>query len=172
METFIAQLLEQFETGKIGRRDLIQKLTLAAVAVSRAPAPAGGFKTIGIDHISYEVVNYKRTRDFYADLMGMTVSEDNGTNQCELHFGDSMIIARNRPASVSRTRVDHIAYRIADWDTNKVKEELDRRKLQPRLDTGQTKSPTNFSSFHVQDPDGFDLQITGVVKPGDSQYRK
>jgi hypothetical protein len=24
----------------------------------------------------------------------------------------------------------------------------------------------------VQDPDGFDLQISGLAKPGDSQYKK
>jgi len=33
-------------------------------------------------------------------------------------------------------------------------------------------STPNYSSFHVQDPDGFDLQISGIAKPGDSAYKK
>jgi len=174
METLVAQLLRDLENGKINRRDFIQAVAVAATAVPAASAqPAGGFKTVALDHISYQVANYKRTRDFYADLMGMTVSDDNGTNQCQLHFGDSMIIARNRPAGVSGARVDHVDYRIRDWNTDKVKAELEKRNLKPRLDTGgNTTGLSDFASFHVQDPDGFDLQISGVVQPGDSLYKK
>jgi catechol 2,3-dioxygenase-like lactoylglutathione lyase family enzyme len=178
MENIIAQLLQDFENGKMSRRQLIQNLALAAttasaLAITGPPAQAAsGFKTVGLDHISYQVANYKKTRDFYADLMGMSVSNDNGTNQCQLHFGESMVIARNRPATVRVSRVDHIAYRIDDWTTDKVRAELERRQLKPRLDTGGPAGPPNFASFHVQDPDGFDLQISGVVKPGDSLYKK
>ena len=43
-------------------------------------------------------------------------------------------------------------------DKDKVKAELDRRGLSPRVDTE--------NSFHVKDPDGFDLQISGKeMKP-------
>ena len=173
MENIIAKLLEDFENGKMTRRQLVKSLALAATAasaVSAAPVAANGFKTLSLDHISYQVANYRKTRDFYADLMGMKVLNDNGSTQCELHFGESMVIARNRSASATSSRVDHIAYRIEDWNTDRVKAELDRRGLKPRLDTGGTVP--NYSSFHVQDPDGFDLQISGVAKPGDSAYRK
>ena len=178
MENIIARLLQDFENGKTSRRQLIQSLALAAAAssaaaISSAAAP-NGFKTIGLDHIAYQVSDYKKTRDFYADLMGMTVSGDNG-NQCQLHFGESMVIARNRRPQAGQTAtsrpkptVDHIAYRIDDWNTNRVKTELERRGLKPRLDTG---GGPNYVSFHVSDPDGYDLQISGIVKPGDSLYK-
>jgi catechol 2,3-dioxygenase-like lactoylglutathione lyase family enzyme len=178
MEKIISQLLQDFENGKMSRRQLIQSLALTATAASgvaltgTAAEAASGFKTIALDHISYQVVDYKKTRDFYTDLIGMTVSDDNGNNQCQLHFGESMVIARNRPAAARQSRVDHIAYRIDDWNTDRVKAELDRRQLKPRLDTGGPAGPPNFASFHVSDPDGFDLQISGVVKPGDSLYKK
>ena len=177
MENIIAQLLQDFENGKMSRRQLVQTLAMAATAVSgtaisgSAAPVANGFKTVALDHISYQVANYKRTRDFYADLMGMSVSNDDGTHQCELHFGDSMIIPRNRDAKAS-TKVDHIAYRIEAWNTDRVKAELERRQLKPRLDTGGPSGPANYASFHVQDPDGFDLQISGTAKPGDSAYKK
>ena len=83
-----------------------------------------------------------------------------------------MVIARNRSRQSGQAagpRVDHIAYRIDEWDTDSVKAELERRGLKPRLDTG---GGPLYASFHVEDPDGFDLQISGVVKPGDSLYKK
>lgn len=176
MENIISQLLQDFENGKVNRRQFVQSLAMAATAASAVAATASpafaanGFKTVSLDHISYQVANYKKTRDFYADLMGMKVLNDNGSSQCELHFGESMVIARNRPAAATSARVDHIAYRIEDWNTDRMKAELERRGLKPRLDTGG--STPNYSSFHVQDPDGFDLQISGIAKPGDSAYKK
>jgi hypothetical protein len=114
MESVIARLLQDFETGKMTRRQLIQSLAMAATAAHAAAgvAAAGGFKAIGVDHISYQVSDYKRTRDFYAGLMGMRVSNENERfSQCELHFGNSMLLARNRPQSgqASGARVDHCA---------------------------------------------------------------
>jgi len=128
---------------------------------------------VELDHVSYQVRDYRRTRDFYSGLLGMTVERDTG-NQCELHFGNSMIIARNHAGATGRAlapRVDHVAYRIADWNTDRVKAELERRRLQPRLDTGIPVAPPHFASFHVSDPDGFDLQISGTTRPGDSLYK-
>ena len=180
MEQIIAGLLKDFEAGKMNRRQLVQSMAVAAAAIwgggATAAAAGKGFKTLSLDHISYQVADYKRTRDFYSDLMGMTVSDDNGNNQCFLHFDDALLIARNKrqrpgdtPEANPKPLVDHIAYKIDRWDTDTVKKELESRGLKPRMDTN---GGPNYVSFHVQDPDGFDLQISGLAKPGDSQYKK
>ncbi len=179
METF-DRLVREYEAGRLTRRQLIHALGVAAAAAFAPGIAAGqstrGFHTLSLDHISYQVSDYTRTRDFYADLMGMKVSDDNGTTQCFLHFDDALLIARNRrprpaePAEAPpKPLVDHIAYKIDNWNTDTVKAELERRGLTPRLDTN---GGPNYVSFHVQDPDGFDLQISGIAKPGDSQYKK
>lgn len=184
METMISRMVKDYEDGKLTRRQLIQGLQALAFAALAAPATAAvaapeskGFHTVALDHISYQVADYRRTRDFYADLMGMSVRGDNGTSQCLLEFGDSMLIARNHrtregetPDPNPKPKVDHIAYKIDDWDTDRVKAELESRGLTPRLDTGG--DVPHYVSFHVADPDGFDLQISGIAKPGDSQYEK
>jgi catechol 2,3-dioxygenase-like lactoylglutathione lyase family enzyme len=180
METIIARLLQDFENGKISRRQLIRSLAVASAAASALSSPAAaaaeaqGFKTIALDHISYQVTDYKRSRDFYADLMGMTVTGDNGNTQATLRFGDASVIVRNRrqpaPADAAvKSVVDHIAFKIDNWDTDRVKAELERRGLAPRLDTG---GGNGYASFHVKDPDGWDLQISGDPKPGDPLYKK
>ena len=120
--------------------------------------------------------DYKRTRDFYVNLLGMTVSRENANfSACELTFGDSMLVVRNRPTQPeqpSTPRVDHFSIRVESWDTDRVKAELERRGFKPRLDTGGPAGPPNYASFYVEDPDGFDLQISGVARPGDSLYKK
>jgi catechol 2,3-dioxygenase-like lactoylglutathione lyase family enzyme len=163
MERVISNLLSDFERGKLTRRQLIKSLaiTVSAATAAGAPsataglAPGGGFKAITVNHISYQVADYARTRDFYAGLLGMHAREDNGT-QCFLTFGDSYLIPRNRPSNTPR--IDHIAYTIDNWDKKAVEAELKRRGLDPKPDTD--------NSFHVLDPNGFDLQISGKeMKP-------
>jgi len=190
MEHVIAKLLEDFEGGKMSRRQLIQSLAMAALAApaaalaAQAPAasPAAAaagtpapWKTVYLDHISYAVADYKRSTAFYSSLMGWKVRNDNGTNQATLEIGDvGGIIIRNarRPAGEGAPAaaaqpgqpprppltgvINHISYGIEPWDTDKVKAELERRGLNPRPDM----VGDNFKSWHVFDPDGWDLQIS------------
>ena len=142
----------------------MQNLTLGVVAASAAVptlaagtktlaagTKSGGFKASAVNHISFGVADYKRTRDFYADLFGMPVSEDNG-KQCYLTFGETVLIARKTHQPNNQPFVDHIAYTIDDWDHKRVEAELKRRGLDPQPDE---------DSFHFKDPDGYDVQIAG-----------
>jgi catechol 2,3-dioxygenase-like lactoylglutathione lyase family enzyme len=160
MEHIIAKLLHDFEHGRMTRRQLVQSLALAATAASAAApvAAAGtGFKATTVNHISYNVADYKKTRDFYADLLGMKVTQDNGTSQCYLTFGDTFIIPRNGRQGRPTPLVDHIAITVENFDKKAAKAELERRGLAPREDQ---------ESYHVKDPDGFDLQISSKeMKP-------
>ena len=183
MEIVINGLLKQFEDGKLTRRQLIQSLALAAAAAapggaalaqgaSTIPPPShpAPWKTVWLDHISYAVTDYRKSTAFYRDLMGWEIRNDNGKNQCTLNIGDvGGIIIRNRredaPASGTGSAaitgvINHISYGVQPWDTDKVKAELEKRGLSPRPDM----VGDNFKSFHVKDPDGWDLQISNVTK--------
>ncbi len=155
MERIISDLVQKFEQGKISRRKLIQSLAVtitaaAAVGTRAAAASQNGFKAIGVNHISYQTADYAKTRDFYADLLGMQPHNDDG-HECYMRFGESVFIPRNRPPNTPR--IDHIAYTIENWDRGAVETELKRRGLEPRADTAD--------SFHVRDINGYDLQICG-----------
>jgi len=156
MEQIIDKLLHAFEKGRMSRRQLVRSLAVAASASAAAlpveAAETGGFKAVTVNHISYQVADYARTRDFYISLLGMKPSNDDG-KQVNLAFGDSFLLPRNTRNGGPTPRVDHIAYTIENWDKNAVEAELKRRGLDPRPDTE--------NSFHVKDPDGFNLQISG-----------
>jgi catechol 2,3-dioxygenase-like lactoylglutathione lyase family enzyme len=183
MESTIARLLQDFEDGRMTRRQLIQSLAMAAAAApvamtvaaqpSTAPAPGKApWKTVCLDHISYAVTDYKRSAAFYADLMGWDVRNDNGTNQASLEIGDvGTIIIRNtrqkpegvQPSPPGRPPVtgviNHVSFGVQPWNTEAVEAELKRRGLNPRPDM----VGDNFKSFHVWDPDGWDLQISNAT---------
>jgi catechol 2,3-dioxygenase-like lactoylglutathione lyase family enzyme len=187
MEQVIDGLLKDFEAGKMTRRQLIKSLTVAAVAAapmsaaaqsastippSTGPAP---WKTVFLDHISYAVSDYRKSTAFYRDLMGWEIKTDNGNNQCSMKIGavGGIIIRNNRQARGGDAAaaapgpggqapitgvINHISWGIDPWDTAKVKAELERRGLNPREDNVGDK----FKSFHVKDPDGWDLQISNA----------
>src|SRR5438445_4145002 len=135
MENIIAKLLNDFEQGKMNRRQLIRSIAVAAAAA--APAAAAerqGFKAVTVNHISYQVADYAKTRDFYVDLFGMRVSGDNG-RQANLSFGDTFLLPRNARNGGPTPLVNHIAYTIENWNKDKVEAELKRRGLEARPDT-------------------------------------
>ena len=157
METLIAKLVQDFEQGKMSRRQLIQSLSVAAAAAAgMAPAAAAGkpLEALYVNHISYQVNDYAKVRDFYVDLLGMKVTEDDG-KQCRLVFGTNILIPRNR-GNGGPGNVDHIAYTVANWDAEKdgLEEEFKRRGL---AFTGSAKT-----SFQVKDPEGMGVQFGGL----------
>ena len=161
MENIVAKLLQDFEQGKMSRRQLIQSLAVTATAastVSMAPAaPADGarlIKAININHNSFQVADYARTRDFYADLFGMAVSADDGKRQCRLTVGSNIIVVRSTPSGTPK--IDHVAYTLDHFEEQKeaIRAEIKRRKI-------QTVPGHTDKSIHILDPDGFAVQMGG-----------
>ena len=161
MDKIIDGLLQQFESGKLSRRELAQYLA-TGVAASMVSAPASAavpaskplFKALYLNHISYSVTDYAPSRDFYTGILGMTTGahSDNG-KQCKMTFGQSFMLVRNSRQPVEKPVIDHLAFIIDNWDTKKVEAALKDHGLDPRPDTE--------NSFHVKDPAGYDVQICG-----------
>lgn len=116
MEHIITHLLQDFERGKMTRRQLIQSLALAATAASAASAaPAASntpLKATYLNHVGYQVASYARSRDWYAELFGMKVVLDDG-KKANLAVGESLLIFHNRPSPTTPV-VDHVCLTIAD----------------------------------------------------------
>ncbi len=171
MERFIADLVKDFESGKVGRREFCQTVALAAVAYGAGDAAnaqaARGFKMIGINHISYCCPDYSKARDWYAAVFGMerTPGKDNG-KRANLMFGPepgkggSFVVARTaatpaNPRPPARAVVDHICYTIPNWDEARVRGALKAKGLDV---TGRD------GSLHVYDPFNYDVQIGNAVE--------
>jgi catechol 2,3-dioxygenase-like lactoylglutathione lyase family enzyme len=157
---------------------------------AKAPFAPTGWKTVALDHFSMQTVDYKKEAAYYATLMNWKVRSDDG-QQAVLDIGDiGTVIIRGgyvapppppprvptaadsaagragRGGGGPRTPVnavwDSFAWQITPWDAKKVEAELKKRGLNPVADN----DGKGFESFHVKDPDGFDVQLTngGYVK--------
>jgi catechol 2,3-dioxygenase-like lactoylglutathione lyase family enzyme len=144
-----------------------------------APFDSTGWKTTWLDHISFGVSNYKESASFYCNLLGWQPTYDEGSqNECMIGDIGDIIIRGGNPldpaaaagggrggqGTVRRGRIDHISFGIDPWDTDKVKEELEKRGLRARVDTstGDEIHVASYKSYHTTTPNGFDLQISAV----------
>jgi catechol 2,3-dioxygenase-like lactoylglutathione lyase family enzyme len=140
---------------------------------SLAPFRSTGWKTVWLDHLSYNTPNYKESASFYMNLLGWKETYDEGSQE-ELmigEIGDIIIRGGNpntpnfAPTPSRRERIDHISFGIAPWDTDSVRAALEKRGLRARIDTS-TKDDIHvaaFKSYHTTTPNGFDLQISYVT---------
>src|SRR5262249_41108836 len=210
MNDELLNLFEQFDRGRLSRRRLLQALGLAASVPALRPAagfaqgscggaraslpecdptPAKlpfeptGWKTVLLDHLSCQAVDYSKEAAYYAALMNWKIRSDDG-KQAALDVGDwgGLVIrggyrappappqaaaaAAGRgdggrggqgggPRAPRNAVFDSFCWGIEPWDAKKVEAELRKRGLDPVAD-----NHGDFQSFHVKDPGGFDLQIS------------
>ena len=161
-------------------------------ATGKLPAPAPfaptGWNTLYLDHISFEVPDFRRSAAFYQALLGWEVRPGNGS-QASVQIGEiGGAIIRGNAAARAKERGDaaaaealskpvngvsaaigHISFGIENWNTERVREELKTRDVvyiikgerEPRPDMTGT-----LESFHVPDAMGWDLQIGNKIAPG------
>lgn len=141
------------------------------------PFEGTNWKTVWLDHISFQVSNYKESVAWYQALLGWMPTGDEGSQNetwiCE-DCGNAIIRGGNpfdtsRPAPAQRrATIGHISFGLDGFDYAKVKEELEARKLNSRPDTGtplKIDDPAaNYKSYHTTTPGGFDLQISNGTK--------
>lgn len=132
-----------------------------------------GWRTTGLDHITFRVAEPQKEAAFYAALMGWKVRSDTPT-RVVMDMGDwGTVVFRRAPTDsfatpaagrrMVRAVVEGYGFSIEPWNAKTVEQELRKRGLNPIADN----DGKGFESFHVKDLDGFDLQIgngQGYVK--------
>ena len=150
---------------------------LAAFGPRGANGTAAGpsAKAALVNHISYSCPDFKRAADWYStifnlDQVGASASEvtlpfglkgEQPLGVADKNVPLPHLIIRNASGQdrqarrASKALVNHIAYTIADFDKERVRAELKRLGYPKPLQDGE-------HSFHIVDPNGFDVQISGI----------
>jgi catechol 2,3-dioxygenase-like lactoylglutathione lyase family enzyme len=135
---------------------------MATAPIQPLFAPTG-WKTAALEHISFQVPDYRKEAAFYIALLGWKLRSDDG-KQAVLDIGDwGSAIFKTAPPEQTTVLVDGFGFAIEPWKAKTVEAELRKRGLNPVADD----NGKGFESFHVRDPDGFDVQIcnkNGLVK--------
>jgi catechol 2,3-dioxygenase-like lactoylglutathione lyase family enzyme len=151
MEQVISDLVTRFERGGLTRRELIQ--ALAIIAAGGMSASAASLKSGSINHVSVLVTDMARSIDFYNRVFGLSVvNEDKPNKISRLGIGNKVLVSlRVEPPP---GLVDHFAIGVESFNKDAVTAFLKDMGLTPRenLEFG----------FHVKDPDGANVQITGI----------
>src|SRR5437764_458966 len=124
---------------------------------AKLPFAPTGWKTVLLDHLTCEVADYPKEAAFYAALMNWKIRSDDG-RQAVMDIGDwgGLVLRGGYQAQAARRALfDSFCWGIEPWDAKSVEAELRKRGLTPVADNNG-----EFQSFHVKDPDGFDLQIS------------
>ncbi|HVC21510.1 MAG TPA: twin-arginine translocation signal domain-containing protein [Vicinamibacterales bacterium] len=209
MSDDLSRLCNDFDRGRLSRRQLLKALGIAAAAFSpatalaqgqcggklartpgcnqtpaRLPFEPTGWRTVLLDHLSCQVADYPKEAAYYNALMNWNIRSDNG-KEAVLDVGDwgGLVLrggyhapaasiaaekaaferyqgrlpqAARHPFVPRNALVDSFCWGIEPWDARTVEAELRKRGLNPVADN----HGPDFESFHVKDPDGFDLQIS------------
>lgn len=145
----------------------------AAELAKASPFAATGWTTVWLDHLSFQVTNYKESASFYSNLLGWNPTYDEGSQQ-ELMIGEvgDIIVRGGNPKDPSfnrnaprKAQVDHISFGISPWDPDAVKEGLAKRGLPAKVDTAGADDihVAAYKSYHTTTPNGYDLQISFVT---------
>lgn len=130
--------------------------------VSAVPKPSGkGFVASYYSHIVLNVPDIPKEISFYRDMFGMKVLayKPEESSQCFLRFGQNTLLLRDTPEPNGKPFCNHFAFVVDNYDSVKVKAELDRRGLNPQ--------PASNLAWGVADPDGFRVEACG---PGWSEH--
>ncbi len=154
MQHLINDLVGQFESGQINRRQLAAGLgTLVAVLGGRRLAMGqeendSTFEAVGLNHIALRVTDVLRSREFYKKHLGMTVRRDGGERNCFLTCGNDFVALFRG----DEPRMDHYCYSIKNYDVNRAEEKLKAEGIEPEVvrDAGRIYFP---------DPDGLKVQL-------------
>jgi catechol 2,3-dioxygenase-like lactoylglutathione lyase family enzyme len=151
VEPVISDLLSRFERGALTRREVIQALALLTAAGTAASAAT--LKSASINHVSVLVTDMARSIDFYGRVFGLTlVNEDKANKIARLGAGGRILVSLRvePPPGV----IDHFAIGVDGFNREAVTADL--------KGFGLTPAENIEFGFHVKDPDGAVVQITGV----------
>ena len=158
MDAAISEMVEQYETGHITRRQLISRLsavTLASVGLSNTALAAkkteSTFSALGLNHIALRVTGISRSRDFYLKHLGLKVRREDAGRNCFMTCGDHFVALFR----ADKPRMDHFCFSIKNYDQQAAAKKLEAHGIKP-------DTPRGTNRIYFDDPDGIKVQLSAL----------
>src|ERR1017187_9019241 len=137
MQLIIEKLLNDFEHGRLNRRQLAASLAVLATGAQAAPKEEG-LKAVSLNHVTVRVPNLQKTSQFYQEFFGMPLKQHSDRTHI-LGVGKSFfgVEQKGTPAEL-----DHIDFGIAGFDADAILAKLKARHL--KVEEGGTKETFKF----------------------------
>jgi catechol 2,3-dioxygenase-like lactoylglutathione lyase family enzyme len=154
----VESLLNDFENGKLTRRQVAVSLAVLAAGALVSPlsqaqdADPQGFPAISLNHVTLRVPDIQKTSRFYQEFFQMPLRQHSPTVHI-LGVGKSFFGLEqgnnNEPG-----RLSHYDFGIAHFNADQIRAALRKRKL-------EIEDEHSSESFKFRDPDGFTVQVNG-----------
>ncbi len=150
----IEQLLDQYDSGKITRRDFVGGL---AAVMSAQPA-ASQLDVRTLNHVTLFVSSVDRSVAFYQRLLGLSVMsrQDNGIN---LAAGDSFVGIY--PAVNGQPQINHFCLGVERFDGDRAMKACADQGVK-----GRVRMRGDVKEFYFSDPDNLSVQLQDVTYRG------
>jgi catechol 2,3-dioxygenase-like lactoylglutathione lyase family enzyme len=152
-------LLNQYEQGRLSRRELLFGMSalVAASSATAAQAPIGAVKQL--NHVTIFVPDVQKSVRFYQDLLGMQVLTNQGAG-VNLSAGSGFvgIYPSQRAASGS---INHFCLGVEGFDADAALKHLKDRGLQANI-----RMRGDTPELYFDDPDGVRVQLQDVKYKG------
>ena len=149
----IERLVDLYDSHAISRRALLGGLVALSLRPRLAQGSAGPFRGRTINHVSLEVSDVSRSKEFYRRMLTLAIREE-GTDFCEFRLENGFLGLYAEPG---RPRgIDHVAIGIDDYKPDAVLEKLESEfsTSKPSLEHGD--------QVYFRDPDGARIQLCTV----------
>lgn len=154
MQLVIERLLNDFECGRLTRRQLAASLAALVTGAQAAPKEKG-LKAVSLNHVTVRVPDVHKTSQFYQEFFGMPLKQHSEKTHI-LGVGKSFFGIEQKGAPAG---LDHYDFGIAGFDADTVLAKL--KALDLKVEPGGSKE-----SFKFWDPDGFLVQLNGPEYEG------
>ena len=152
MESAVNRLVEDFEKGKMTRRELVKHVAGIATAAALAggtsrtfAAETSTFKATGVNHIALNTPDIAGSRDFYVKHLGMKVVRE-GNSNCFMTCNDDFVALFKSPKS----GMNHYCYSVENFDVADAQKKLRAEGLKPRREGNR---------IYFNDPHGLSVQL-------------
>ena len=174
MTEAIGTLVQQFQNGRLSRREVVTALAalFAAATEGAAQTPTAPVAARTLNHVSISVIDIKRSAEFYQSLFGMRIISQQGTGNNPIAGGDGSVINlapgagpefigiyQGKPVG----DIGHFCLGVQNFDADRVLAALTSRGVKASIRTrGQSRE------IFLTDPDNISVQLTDATYCGGS----
>jgi catechol 2,3-dioxygenase-like lactoylglutathione lyase family enzyme len=155
MQQLIEKMVNDFENGKLSRRQLASAIAaLASTNASAAPA-SSDFKAVNVNHVTLRVSNVERSTKFYQEVFGMPMrTASPNLNILALNANCFFAVEAAKDKSPA---IDHFSFGVQNFKFDDAMAKLKKRGFRPEVSK---------ESLKFLDPDGIAVQLNAPNYPG------
>jgi len=150
MNDHIDVLLSAYERGGCTRRQFIAAvsalLSVPSLGQTQVTPP---FVARGLNHVTVNVTDVNRSRDFYQHLLGLPVLRQD-KDGCDLSMGSTSFLGIY--GSHEKACIDHFCIGIDRFDLQATKQKLAAMSIDATIEYG--------NQLYFRDPDGLRVQVS------------